>query len=472
MGRITIIGMGWTAGQLTLDAARVLESGAKVILHTDRCGCAQWLVERGVAFESLDMLYETCEDFDEHANAAADAVLRAAEAGDVAYGVFDVRDRSAQRLAERASVSVIAGPPAEGALLAYALGETKSVEASAWEDFHPAARENCLIRELDSRELAAEVKLRLMEVYPEEQAVWLLNGEAEPVSMPLYELDRGDIYDHRTCALIPAQRSITQLERYDFEHLNEIMRLLCGPNGCPWDRSQTHESLRTCMLEETYEVMDAIDEGDVDHLYDELGDVLMLVVLHTEIARLHGEFDMSDVTTAICEKMIRRHTHVFGSDSVTDSQEVLALWSRNKMAERGQKTRTEVMRSVTRALPALLRAVKVLKRCAETGLRDTDVEAVARRASEQAAALPGAKDREAALGDALMSLAGMARLMDVDPEIALNGAVNRLIDRFDAVEREIREKGIEFSQLDTETLRIYWDSVKCMMEPKNKQEKP
>ena len=460
MGSISIIGTGWSAGQLTLEAARTLAGGARVLLHTDRCDCARWLREKGIEFESLDGLYETCEDFDEHARAAADAVLRAAESGDVVYCVADIRDRSAQLLASKTAVHVIPGPPVEGALLALALGESRTVEASDWESFHLSARENCLIRELDSRELAAEVKLRLMEVYPEEETVWLLGGETEPISIPLYELDRGGLYDHRTCALIPAQRSITQLERYDFEHLNEIMRLLCGPGGCPWDRAQTHASLRTCMLEEAYEVMDAIDEGDMDHLYDELGDVLMQVAIHAEIARRHGEFDISDVTTAICEKLIRRHTHVFGSDTAEDEEQVLALWSRNKMSERGQQTRTEALRSVTRTLPATLRAVKVLKRCAEAGLKDQDAATAVCRCADQIAALADADDRERALGEALLSLAGVARLMDVDPEIALNGAVDRLIARFEAVEREIHENSEDFTDLSKEKLRKYWDSVK------------
>lgn len=462
MGRITIVGTGWSAKQLTLEAVEALTGGARIILHTERCGCAQWLNEKDIAFTSVDSLYEACEDFDEHAYKAADLVLGAAKDTDVVYGVFDIRDRSAQLLAKQNldGLRVIPGPPLEGALLAYAQGETRVVEASDWEDVHPAARENCLIRELDSRELAAEVKLRLMEVYPEESDVWLLNAGVEPVSLPLYELDRGEVYDHRTCVLVPAQRSIRALERFDFEHLNEIMRLLCGPNGCPWDRVQTHASLRTCMLEEAYEVMDAIDEGDMDHLYDELGDVLMQVVIHAEIARRHGEFDISDVTTAICEKLIRRHTHIFGSDSAEDAEQVLALWSRNKMAERGQHSQTEILRSVTRTLPALLRAVKVLKRSADAGLKDTDIAAVSGRCAGQVSALPGAKDAEIALGDALLSLAGVARLMDVDPEIALNGAVNRLIERFESIEQEIVGNGAAFTDLSEATLRKYWDSVK------------
>lgn len=462
METITVVGVGWTRGELTLNAIEALKASDAVILHTDHCGCAQWLTENDIPFSSLDALYESCDDFDIHAEAAAEAVIRASRGAHLAYAVCDVRDQSVPRLIERfvGDVRVIPGPPVEGVLLALAQGETRMVAASEWEVFHPAARENCLIRELDSRELAAEVKLRLMEVYPEDWSIWLLQGDSQPVSIPLYTLDRGDRFDHRTCALIPAQPSITALERYDFEHLNEIMRRLCAPDGCPWDRVQTHKSLRTGLLEEAYEVIDAIDEGDTDHLYDELGDLLMQVTLHAEIARLHGEFDISDVTTSICEKLISRHTHLYGNDVARDEAEVLKLWENNKMLERNQHTRTETLRAVTRSLPATLRAVKVLKRCADAGLEDRDVEAVRDRCEALIRQPWKGEDSERQLGELLLEISGLTRLIHADPEIALNSAVNRFIDRFEAAERESRRKGVCFEDMTEETLRNYWNSVK------------
>ena len=461
MGRITIVGTGWTEDQLTLEVMRALESRASILLHTDRCGCASWLRKKGIPFDSLDALYETSEDFDAHVCSAVRAVMDAAENGEVVYGVADVRDRSACALAaEAGDVRVIAGPPVEGPLLARCVGQTRSVEASDWENARFEARENCLIRELENRELAAEIKLKLMEVYPEESTVWLLSEGIETRQIPLYQLDRADAYDHRTCALVPARTDILQLERYDFEHLNQIIRLLCAPGGCPWDRAQTHRSLRTCMLEEAYEVMDAIDEGDPDHLYDELGDMLLQIALNAEIARRHGEFDITDVTTAICEKMIHRHSHIFGRDKAADPEQVMEIWSRNKMAERGQSTHTEVMNSITRTLPALLRAVKVLRRSADVGLCEQEAAAALRRCEEKLRSVPEKGDAEAAMGEALLALADVARLLKVDPEIALNGAVNRFIRRFESVEDEIIKKGGNIEALSEKTLREYWDLVK------------
>jgi tetrapyrrole methylase family protein/MazG family protein len=223
---------------------------------------------------------------------------------------------------------------------------------------------------------------------------------------------------------------------------------------------QTHASLRACLLEETYEVIDAIDEGDVDHLYDELGDLLMQVTLHAEIARRHGEFDISDVTTSICRKLISRHTHIYGDDTAWDEAQVLQLWNRNKMAERHQQTRSEAMRSVTRSLPAMLRAIKVLRRSAEIGLGEPDIEA-ARRHCEALLRQPWTQENsERQMGNILMALAELARLGKVDPEIALSGAVGRFIDRFEVVEGEIQKGNGPVEELTEETLRNYWNSVK------------
>ena len=433
MGRITVIGTGFEEKHLTLEAVELLQSGAKVLLHTGRCGCAEWLARRGIPFETLDKLYEQCEDFDEHARLAAEAVCRAAEAGDVVYGVFDVRDRSVSALLGlRSDASVVPGPPTEGALMAYAGDSVQLLEASDWENYVLSPARSALVRELDSRELAAEVKLKLMEVYPEESEalVWIGGGLART---PLYNLDRLKGYDHRTCSLAPAINDLTQLERFDVERFEKVVEVLCAPGGCPWDRQQTHASLRQYIVEEAYEVVDAIDEGDPDHLYDELGDMLYQVVLHAEIGRRHGEFDMRDVATAISQKLIRRHSHIFGGDTAQNADEVEALWNRNKMKERGEKTVSEFMRDVSRSMPAAMRAAKVLKRRDQaTNRAETEQEAL--NALRQAISkLDGADERD--VGELMLRAAAFARARGVEPELALNAATDRLIDRFAEAEK-------------------------------------
>ena len=350
MGTITIVGLGYEEKQLTFEAAELLKSGARVILHTGRCGCAEWLKKNGISFETLDNLYEECEDFDLHAARAAETVVAASREENVVYGVFDVRDRSASEILKRTRARVVAGPPAEGALTVYAQDAVKTLVAADWENFHLNASEGVLIRELDSRALASEVKLKLMDCYPEEEIAFVRLPDGGIAKTELYNLDRLSKYDHRTSAYIPSEGDLTKLERYDFADLQTILSRLCASDGCPWDREQTHRSLRSYMVEEAYEIVDAIDADEPFHLADELGDMLLQVAFHAEIAKRYSEFDMSDVTTAICEKMIKRHSHIFGHDHASNSGEVATLWEKNKMRERGQTRYSESLREVSKSL--------------------------------------------------------------------------------------------------------------------------
>ncbi|MEE1199886.1 MAG: MazG family protein [Christensenellales bacterium] len=461
MGKITVVGVGYEADDLTLGAVKALGSGARIILHTGRCGCADWLREKRIDFETLDGLYETSEDFDEHAQRAAEAVRAMADAEDVVYGVFDVRDRSVAALGD-VDVRVIAGPPVEGVLFSRAVGQVQMLEAADWEEYRLSSGRGTLVRELDSRQLAGEVKLKLMEVYPEERQVWVGFGQGGWTKTELFNLDRLSRYDHRTCVFVPKVEALTELQRYDFDRFCQLIHRLCGPDGCPWDRIQTHQSLRPFIVEEAYEVVGAIDSGEEWKIYDELGDMLLQVVLHAEIGRKHGEFDISDVITAISEKLIFRHSHLFGGDHAESAGEVLALWSKRKMAERGELSMKESMEGITRSLPATLRACKVLKRL-EEALRRKESPEEARRAV--LAALETASDdpsSEQAMGATLLQLIGMCRAGGIDPEIALNGAVDRLIGRFGSVEKSAADQGYILEEMTPEVLKKYWEFVKLL----------
>lgn len=458
---IDIIGTGLTAGDLTFVAAEKLKSGAHIILHTERIGAAEWMNENGITFESLDHLYEQCEDFDEHAYLAAEYVLEAAKRyPHVVYGVYDVRDRSVLKITQSgAKVSILAGPPVEGALYAYPDGAVQLLEASDWENFHLSPEQNVLVREINSRALASEVKLKLMECYPDESVVRLLNGDGSINMFPLYDLDRMKRYDHRSCALVYAEHDLMNLQRYSFDELLRVMRILQSPGGCPWDREQTHESLRTFMLEETCEAIDAINQGDTDHLYDELGDILMLVVMQAGIGQRCGEFDITDATTAICEKMIQRHTHIFGADRADDAGQVLDLWSRNKMKERGQTTHTEVLRGVSRSLPGLMYASKLMDKAAHAGVEQKDIAALCEEASLKIAALADDPSEQNG-GDALFALCALIRAMHMDSEVALRASCERFIQRFSAMEEALAAQGIALPNNDDENSKKYWNRVK------------
>ena len=466
MSPIIVIGCGYRREQLTLEAAEALKSVEQVILHTQRCGLKDWLEEQGVGFSSLDALYESAEDFDQHALLAAQAVLEAAQNGSVAYAVFDVRDVSVSELMRMAggSVRVIAGPPVEEGLWALAGGATDCWAASEWETCTLHADRNALIRELDRRELAAEVKLRLMDCYPEESEIYVRAGDGEITQTTLVELDRLPAYDHRLSVLIPAQRELTRLERYGFDELNRVIRILRAPGGCPWDRKQTHQTLRTNLVEEAYEAVDAIDREDMDALYDELGDVLLQIVLHAEIAREHGDFTIQDETTAITHKMIFRHQHVFGSAKADTADEVLDLWQKVKKAERHQETQAEVLRGVTKSLPALMRAEKVQKRAADVGFDWESAQAafykIGEEAEELSRAVESASGVEEEAGDLLFAVVNVLRLLKLDPEIALNRATDKFTARFAEMERLILADGKKLADMTLSEMDAYWDRVK------------
>ena len=465
MSRIIVIGCGFRREQLTLEAVEAIEGADKVLLRTGRCGLRDHLVEKGVAFETLDALYERAEDFDELIRLTAQAVLDASREGSVAYAVFDVRDVSVQALLKTgADVRVIAGPPAEEGLWAFAEGATDCWAASEWETWTLHADRNALIREVDTRELAAEVKLKLMDCYPEESEIYVRAGDGGVEKTSLVELDRLPAYDHRLSVLVPAQRELTKLERYGFDELNRVIHILRSPGGCPWDRKQTHETLRTNLVEEAYEAVDAIDREDMDALYDELGDVLLQIVLHAEIAREHGDFTIGDVTTAITHKMIFRHQHVFGSAKADTADEVLDLWQKVKKAERHQQTQAEVLRSVTRSLPALMRAEKVQKRAADVGFDWENARAAFYKISEEAEELSRAVEDgggvEEEAGDLLFAVVNVLRLLKLDPEIALNRATDKFTARFAEMERLILADGKSLAEMTLADMDAYWDRVK------------
>jgi tetrapyrrole methylase family protein/MazG family protein len=465
---ITIVGLGLNAGDLT-DRTRALLSGpARVLLRTARCGAAGWMDERGLPYTGLDGLYDRADDFDALQDMILSEVERLAREGELVYGVLDLRDMSAERLAAKypEKTRLVPGVPVDGALTAYASGPADTAAACDIRSLQPSSDQAALIREITSRELASEVKLRLMERYPEETKIKVSEGGIVR-EISLCQMDRLPEYDHRTSALIPAVPELTGLVRFGYDQLNAIVRRLRAPDGCPWDRKQTHESLRTNVVEEAYEVVDAIERGDMAALYDELGDLLLQAALHAEIAREHGEFSSDDVTSAICLKLIARHPHVFGTASAETSDDVLTLWEQVKKKEKNLTTQAEAMRAVTKGLPALMRAEKVQKKAAGVGFDwPGALEAlpkVLEEAREVEEALKTGIGLEEELGDLLFAAVNVARLAKIQPELALGGATEKFVRRFEATERLILEDGRRMEEMSLGEMDVYWDRVKKTM---------
>lgn len=255
-------------------------------------------------------------------------------------------------------------------------------------------------------------------------------------------------------------------ERYSFEDLRDIVKILREPGGCPWDAEQTHKSTRNSLLEEAYEVADAIDLCDSDALCEELGDLLLQIVFHSRIAEEEKSFEMDNITDGICKKLILRHPHVFGDVVAETTEKVLDNWDAIKREEKSQKTYYDTLASVPRAFPALMRAAKVQKRASKAGFDWDSAEGALAKLPEELSEFKEAvaSGDDAAIteefGDILFSAVNVSRFYGIDAENALALATDKFMSRFKAVEDRVNESGRDMKELSLEELDAVWNEIK------------
>lgn len=253
-------------------------------------------------------------------------------------------------------------------------------------------------------------------------------------------------------------------QHYTVKDLEEIVRILRAPGGCPWDAEQTHESIRRNFLEEAYEAVEAIDEGSAEHLREELGDVLLQIVLHARMEEEQGRFNLNGVADGICRKLIYRHPHVFGEVKVSGTGEVLSNWEDLKRKEKGQETNTDALSAVARSLPALWRAEKVQKKAKKAGFDWPDVSGALDKLFEEIEELKTAvaegSNVEEELGDLLFSAVNVSRFVNVDAEQALTKATDKFIDRFRKVEAQAKAEGRPMETMSLAELDALWERAK------------
>ena len=254
---------------------------------------------------------------------------------------------------------------------------------------------------------------------------------------------------------------------YNVQDLLEIMRILRAPGGCPWDAEQTHQSIKKNLIEETYEVIEAINKNDKELLCEELGDLLMQVVFHAQMEQEAGCFDFDTVADGVCKKLVERHPHVFGQVEVSGVDDVLTNWDAIKMKTKKQKTTTDSMLSVPRELPALMRATKLQKKAAGVGFDWNDVSGALDKLEEEIAELRQAinnsdgENMTEELGDVLFSAVNVSRFIKTDAEEALTAASDKFLSRFTTVEKLADERGIDMKSVELEVLDALWDEAKA-----------
>ncbi len=489
-GRITVAGLGPGGPDgLTLGAWDAVRTASLLLLRTDKHPVTAWMREQGVAYETYDALYEAHGQFgDVYAAIVDDLLRRAADGSDLVYAVPghpSVAESTVALLRERCpaagvSLRIIGGESfLDRAFVALGFDPADGFQLADGTAFRPERLNpynHILITQVYDGFVASDVKLGLMERYPDDYEVTVghalgVAGEERIERVPLYELDRVGGYGNLSLVYVPPTER-DDVHYRTFERLHEIIAKLRSPEGCPWDREQTHKSLRKYFIEETYEALETIDNDDMDALRDELGDVLLQIMLHAQIEEEAGTFDIYDVVAGLAAKMVRRHPHVFGDVRVGGVDDVLATWQDVKAKEReaaGDSAPTSALDGIPSGLPSLMRAVAVQKKAAKVGFDWSEPASIADKIEEELRefqeALAGAGDDRAErlldeMGDLLFAVVNLARYLKIDPEEALSATSRKFTKRFQYIEEQLRLSGKSFDQTDINEMERYWQDAK------------
>lgn len=482
-GAVTIVGLGpGSFNLLTVETWDILRTSKSVYLRTAKHPTVEELRRREVLFFSYDYLYEEKADFEEVYNAiAADVIGRAVKGEQVVYAVPGsplVAEKTVgliRELAAARQVPVRIIPGMSFLEVLYARLEIDPISGvtvldSADIDQLPRGINTALIvTQVYSGQVASEAKLALMELLPDDYEVLLIRNlsledeEIRPIA--LYELDRQSDIDHLTSLYVPAREQ--RAAEFSLDPLIGVMARLRSPDGCVWDLEQTHASLRRYIVEEVYEVLEAIDNEDAEALCEELGDVLLQLVFHARIAEECGAFTMQNVVDEVTGKMIRRHPHVFGSITVQDAAEVVLNWDQIKQKEKGA-ARKSVLDGVSPGLPSLMRSFKIQAKAAKVGFDWNNIGPVWDKLVEEWQELKEAVtvgDKEATegeFGDFLFAAVNLARFLQIEPETALNRTNNKFINRFSYIEGKVKQLGLVWKDLDLAKLDEFWDEAKAL----------
>jgi tetrapyrrole methylase family protein/MazG family protein len=478
---LTIVGLG--PGAVDALPIGVLEalrrSGTKNILRTERHPVVPWLREQGIEFVSCDHFYERGRDFGEVYREIAKLVLEVSQRSPVVFAVpgHPLVAEEVTRLilqgdqGQNRKVRIIPAMSFLDAVFAALRLDPSTginiIDALQLDKHSPVRETGNILMQIHGALTAGETKLALMEHYPDDQSVTVVRaagvpGEERIVEVPLYELDRLDWIDHLTSLYIPP--ALDERPKYDLDRLAHIMAELRSEHGCPWDREQDHASLKKYLIEESYEVVEAVESLDMYSLCEELGDLLLQIVFHAQIAREGEHFDLNDVIRGICDKMIYRHPHVFGSTRVKDAAEVLVNWERLKRDEK--ETRRSCLEGIPRSLPALQRADLIQTKVSRVGFDWPDYSGAMDKVLEELGELKEVlqtqnKERITdELGDLLFATVNLARLLGVDAEEALRHTMEKFSRRFSYVEEKIATLDTIRGKVPLEEMDKWWEAAK------------
>ncbi|MFF2484452.1 nucleoside triphosphate pyrophosphohydrolase [Paenibacillus sp. NPDC058071] len=486
---ITVVGLGsGDPDQLTLGVWRRLQEAKRLYVRTEHHPVMALLHEREIPFQSFDSLYEQYDSFPDVYDAIADTLIREAGVSDMPllYGVPghpSVAERTVQLLRERCpeagvELEVIGGESfIDQAFLRLGIDPIDGfalLDAAELQPYMLQPRVHTLIGQVYDAFTASDVKLALMERYPDDFEVYVchalgVTGEEQITKVPLYELDRAEGYGNLSLIWVPRSTDDVVLNR-SFDRLHEIVAILRSPEGCPWDREQTHQSIRKNFIEELYEALEAIDQDDPDGMREEFGDVILQVMLHSQMEEETGAFSVYDVIETLNEKLLFRHPHVFGDKGANNADEALGNWEQMKAEEKKRNGTDQVRKSqldgIPKDLPALMKAYAIQKKAAKVGFDWDELGPVLEKVEEelselkQAIAEKDADEQAAEFGDLLFAAVNISRFIKADPEEALSRTNDKFKKRFSYIEEQLRINGKTFDQTDLTEMDRWWEEAK------------
>lgn len=453
---IKVVALGCEKGQLTIAGAEEIDKAEKVFVKTALTDTYEYFKDKGIECVTLDFIYEKSRNFDELDEEIASYLL--SQKGDMVYCVngSGYEDRSVALLAEKCDVKIL---PSASFGIAGGKPSVASLVISAYElvgmkGFNYDTRTSLCVSDIDNSFIASEVKLVLQNILGDEEIAYF-NGR----QIAIYELDRQGEYNYATTLYVPPKK-LAEKSRFNFSDLYQIMRILRGENGCRWDKAQTHESIRQNAVEEAYELVEAINNDDIDNIIEESGDLFLQSIFHCVIGEDCGEFSLEDCLSGLCRKLIDRHTHIFGDVVANTPEEALEAWDAAKAKEKKYTSASDKIDKIAGALPALMRAYKVQKAVVKAGFEFDDFEQVVGKIREEIEEFCKAKtadELEDEGGDILIAVVNALRWKDVEPEVALSGAIDKFVKRFKYVEAKCNG---DMKSKSLDELNVLWEEAK------------
>ncbi|MDR3600121.1 MAG: nucleoside triphosphate pyrophosphohydrolase [Desulfosporosinus sp.] len=472
-----VIGLG-PAGldQLTLGNYRRICSAKKIFVRTAQHPCVQELMAEGVLVDSFDEIYAKESSFEAVYEKITELLRRELQKGsEVIYAVPGhplVAEKTVQLIGEKLAqeFEVVIHPAMSFVEEIFRVLKFDPIEGvlirnyDALKDVGLTGQEWLIVPQVYNKLIASEVKLDLMTAYPEDAAVYVAQALGTPLEQvdkhPLYEMDHGT-FDHLTTIVLPPNSEVIS-----FSKLAKVMATLRSEQGCAWDLEQTHESLKPCLIEESYEVLDAIEKHDMYNLCEELGDLLLQVVFHTQLASEASEFELQDVLHGIIKKLIRRHPHVFGKEKAETAADVILTWDRIKKEEKasGNENDEVAFFKDPLGLPALMLASATQRRVAKVGFDWPDLDGpwgkVQEELQELRSALADGIGIREELGDLMFAVVNLSRFLKLDAEEVLRATIHKFQSRFLKMVELSQKDGLDFQKLPLDEMDVFWEKAK------------